>query len=265
VALCGGGPVQFFDKSDLLSLIMIREKEKLPSTFQELAGAPDFRLTLDYRPGFPCDANFKHSTDPLYVRLRPRIERLNDTKTCVKMVFQERRRVCIGWSSILENFLTPMLATSEGQGRGRGQGRGQGPSVSFSKDVMVSSTVSASVPMNSKFEGALGEVVGWVRDTGHIDRWKDEVKSYMRSLAVKKGREGQSSSSLSSTSTSTVTPSGHGDGSAVPFNMNHVITHFSLWAVGLVSSMIVFLSEVPSGGRGRGLCPGQGQVMELKM
>ncbi|CAG7715958.1 unnamed protein product, partial [Allacma fusca] len=157
---------------NLVSYLTFPAEEVIPRNAEELADATDYRTILMYLPGGAGDSYFKLTKSPKYVSLRERFIYERDFLKCVMEAALNPKTACICWDIVSSGPIAKNLTLNSAFVPLRGS------------LPILSTVVNLALPQGSKFFGLFHHAVGWLQNTGHFDKWRQDSVD----ILIKRGK-----------------------------------------------------------------------------
>ena len=152
-----------FYKSDFVAYLTFPEKEMIPSTFTELSENPSYNIQFMFLNAAGT-VFFNRTRNPTYMKLRERFLWRKDKLKCLESAVFDSKTVCVAFDIII----APVMA------RNMTLRRHIDP-YKRSKDTAFSLVTNMAFPKGSKFAASFSQIVGFLRDTGNIWKWKNDA------------------------------------------------------------------------------------------
>ena len=155
-------------KMDFLAYVTFPQEEQTPRTFHELAHRHDYTIKLFFING-AASAFFNRTTNPVYSSIRSRFLRERNKVACLSSAAFSPKTACIVWDMINEVHTAKNLSLNAGF-----------LPYETSRDASLTVAMSLALTKDSKYSESMNKIGGFLRDTGHIQKWKSEAYEIRR-------------------------------------------------------------------------------------
>ena len=162
-----------FYKTDFIASVTIPKKSVFPETFEELGDYPDYKIQFMFLNAAGT-AFFNTTRSPAYAKLRERFLWEKNKLKCVEAAAFEPKTVCIGFDIVIGPVMAKNLTARRDFDPHR-----------HSKFPVLSLVTNMGFTKGSKFVDSFSQIVGFLRDTGIIWKWKEEAYDIRRSESIK--------------------------------------------------------------------------------
>ncbi|CAG7642630.1 unnamed protein product [Allacma fusca] len=161
--------IQGFYSSNLISFLTFPEPEPVPLTYEDLALRKDYTAELMVFNGGATEVLFNKTKVQHFVEIRKRLLMEKNFNKCVRDAILNKKTVCISWPIMVDNIMAKNFTLN--------------PNLNL---ALVSSSgmfafINIGLQRYSKHTESLSSAIGWLANTGHGLRWKDNVISYLKS------------------------------------------------------------------------------------
>ncbi|CAL8137554.1 unnamed protein product [Orchesella dallaii] len=222
-------------KSTLRSHLMFPRPEKVPLTFEELANAPDFKITFLILGNIERNF-FLESELNLMKKLKPRLVVEKNWMRCLENAFFEEKHVCITWSlgkaiiakkMTLNTTIVPFL---------------------MSKGTLLQMYSGIGFQENSIFVNAFELIVSSAFEMGLTMRWENEImfelKKKGRQELLMKHNQSENHSSSSSLLIRMLVEIATGEEDRKPLKVGSLVAVFGLIFVGIFTGFMSLVLEL---------------------
>lgn len=151
-------------KSKLRAHLMFPHADRTPSTFEELAEMPEFKITLVLYGNIE-EEFYLHSNLALMRRLRPRFQiNRKDIMKCLRIAFFEEKHVCIMWGIAMQAFVANEYTLNTTV-----------PSFLFSQPGELRLYYGFAFQEHSIFVTAFHLIISMVFEMGLTIKWENEI------------------------------------------------------------------------------------------
>ena len=170
-----------FYKSDFIAYVTLPKKEKIPETFKELSQNPDYTIKFMYLNAAGT-VFFNRTTNPMYISFRKRFIWEKNKLRCLESASFDPKTACIGFEMINAVQTSKNLTL-----------RKEFLPYRYSKDSALTLIMNTGFTKGSKYVDSFSQIVGYLRDTGNIKKWKSEAYDIRRLEGAEwlKSKEGQ--------------------------------------------------------------------------
>ncbi|CAG7834687.1 unnamed protein product [Allacma fusca] len=214
-------------KSDFIAYVTYPSSEKIPRTYAELGDRLDYQIQL-MNLNAAESVFFNKTTNPVYVRVRERMLFESDWAKCMFSAAFEERTVCVHLEFMGLGITAQNLTLS----------RLYSPIV-YSPDKAYHFHWSMGFTRHSKYVDSFSRIIEYLRDTGNIRKWMEDVYEYRRVSGIKwlSGVKGRYFQKILNSLTPQMSMN------VSPFELRNVLLSLFIGTIGLCISGAVFLGE----------------------
>ena len=220
-----------FYKTDLIAYLTLPEMELIPSTFKELSENPSYNIQFMFLNAAGT-VFFNRTRNPEYVKLRERFIWQKDKLKCLESAAFQPKTICIAFDMIT----IPVVA------RNMTLRRDFDP-YTHSKDAAFSVVTNMGFNKGSKFVGSFNQIVGFLRDTGNIWKWKNDAYDIRRT----EGSLWLNSEGSQMRQRLKDLINNQEDGGVEPLRIANIVAGIVVLAAGLLVASFYFGSEIIKG------------------